>query len=165
LGKCSELEATEKALAIQRERAERGAPVRPVTSDDVRDMFALFLDWCETHREPLTYVWYKRRLRAFAKTLPDALTVIDLKPYMVQQWVDAHPDWSDSQRRGCILSVERALRWAEKMGHIDRSPVKGMEKPKIGRRDLVLEPDEFRTLLNHYPESDPFRLVLEFTWE
>ena len=133
LGKCSELEANEKAAKIQRERAEGRAP-RPVTSKDVRDVFVLFLEWCEKHREPLTYDWYKKRLQSFARTLPEALTVSDLKPYMVQQWVDAHLKWSGSQRRGCILTVERALRWAEKMGHIAKSPVRGMEKPPIGKR-------------------------------
>jgi hypothetical protein len=33
-----------------------------------------------------------------------------------------------------VDAPERALRWAEKIGHIDKSPVKGMEKPEIGKR-------------------------------
>jgi hypothetical protein len=51
LGRSSELEAIEKAVAIQRERALRGVPQRATTSQDVREVFALFLEWCQNHRE------------------------------------------------------------------------------------------------------------------
>jgi hypothetical protein len=47
-----------------------------------------FLDWCEKHRAPDTYRWYKDRLNSFIATIDPALTVDQLKPLHVQKWVD-----------------------------------------------------------------------------
>ena len=48
-----------------------------------------FLDWCEKHRAPDTYRWYKDRLNSFCKTIDATLTADQLKPCLhVQKWVD-----------------------------------------------------------------------------
>src|ERR1700733_15085939 len=50
-----------------------------------------FLDWCEKHRAPDTYRWYKDRLESFCKTIDTTLTAEMLRPHHVQKWVDNYP--------------------------------------------------------------------------
>jgi hypothetical protein len=52
--------------------------------------------------------------------------------------VDSHADWSDEHKRGPTVAVRRAFTWAERMGHIDKSPVRGVEKPEMGKRERVV---------------------------
>jgi len=47
-----------------------------------------FLDWCQKHRAPDTYRWYKDRLNSFVATIDPALTADQFKPHHVQKWVD-----------------------------------------------------------------------------
>ena len=73
-----------------------------------------------------------RRLQEFVQTIDPALTVGQLRPFHVQQWIDARVGWSDGSRRNGIRAVKRVFRWAEEQGYIDRSPVAYMKKPKGG---------------------------------
>ena len=40
-----------------------------------------FLDWCQKHRAPDTYRWYKDRLESFCKTIEQSLTADQLRPH------------------------------------------------------------------------------------
>jgi hypothetical protein len=84
-----------------------------------------FLEWCSKHKAQRTYDWYVERATSFAKTLPDDLTIAKLKPFHVQQWIDAHDDWAPGQKRGCIVAIQGVFNWAVKQGRIDRSPRHG----------------------------------------
>ena len=125
-----------------------------------------FLDWCSKHRAPRTYEGHRWHLQRFVDQLPDAarLSVEELKPHHVISWVDAHPDWGQTYRRNAIASVQRAFLWAEKVGHIDRSPVRHVEKPTSARREQVVSEAEFRRLLGTI-KGPHFRDLLEFCWE
>ena len=59
-----------------------------------------FLDWCQKHRAPRTYDWYRDYLQSFARSIPRDLAVDRLKPIHVQQWVDAQPGWGTRQAGG-----------------------------------------------------------------
>ena len=48
-----------------------------------------FLEWVQAHRAAGTYVWYQYRLQRFVKRYPD-LTLHELRPYHVQEWVDSY---------------------------------------------------------------------------
>lgn len=148
-----------------RQYGELIAKPRPakLASDSVAILMDLFLDWCEKHRESRTYDWYKERCQGLLDSIPVALTVRDLKPFHVQQWVDAHP-WNDGMKRGAMIAVKRAFNWLTKQGHIDRSPLLGLELPPQGRRERVITPDEFTAILARY-EGDPFADLLELAWE
>lgn len=58
-----------------------------------------FLDWCQKHRKPRTYLGHKNLLTRFVKSLPDptAMEVAALKPHHVQRWVDANPGWGQTE--------------------------------------------------------------------
>jgi integrase len=123
-----------------------------------------FLDWCEKHRSADTYRWYKDRLNSFCRTLPADLTVDAFKPFHVQKWVDAQPELAEGSRRNLIASVKRAMRWAEEQGYVERSPVSFMKKPGCGRKEQVVSPAEFQTLLDRTADQQ-FRDLLTVTWE
>ncbi len=111
-----------------------------------------FLDWVKTNRAPDTYEWYRYRLERFCQFKPE-LTVNDLKPYHVQEWVDSYPDLSQTSRRNYIRSVKRCVKWAKRQGRIDANPIDDMEVPGAEARELYLTKEEFRTLLTHIPDA------------
>jgi integrase len=61
--------------------------------------------------------------------------------------------------------VQRALNWADKLGHVTGNPLRGMEKPPQTRREQAVTPEQWQQIKDHYPENDPFRDLLEFCWE
>src|SRR5947207_7083000 len=97
------------------------------------------------------------------RTVYRHLPVQELKPIHVERWVDAHPGWSPSHQRGCKVAVQRALVWADKMGVIERNPIRHLEKPQIGKREQVISPEEYAMLLGHFPD-EAFRDLLEMAW-
>ena len=144
-------------MARGRDRSE------PATNDAVVSILDEFLDWCQKHRAPRTYDWYRDYLQSFAHSIPRGLSVELLKPIHVQQWVDAQPGWGRG-KRGAITAVQRAFNWAAKMGLIEASPVRHVEKPRAGRRDVVITPGEYAWILGRV-KDEPFRDLLVVCWE
>lgn len=62
-----------------------------------------------------------------------------------------------------MIAVCRAFNWAEKMGHIVKSPLRGIEKPQASQRDQVISPEEYKTILKHV--AGGFKDVLVTVWE
>ena len=56
------------------------------------------------------------------------------------------------------------MKWAEKQGLIDRTPIPQVEKPSPESRDLVITPVEFDDLLARFPDQE-FRDLLITCWE
>ena len=50
------------------------------------------------------------------------------------------------------------------MGLIEASPVRHVEKPRAGRRDVVITPDEYAWILGQV-RDEPFRDLLVVCWE
>ena len=162
-GKRHNLGANRK-LAMQRYHELMAQPrQKAVQSDSVLAIVDAFLEWTSNHRASRTYDWYRDRLQWFVDTIPN-VTVRQLKPFHVQKWVDSHPAWSDGHKRGCIVAVQRALRWAEKFGYIDRSPIRYIEKPKAGRRDQIVTAEQYQEIV-HASHDEEFRDLLTAAWE
>ena len=138
----------------------------PVASELVMGVIEGFLDWCSHHRAPRTYEGHRWHLQRFVDHLPNAarMTVEELKPHHVVSWVDAHPDWGQTYRRNAITSVQRAFLWAEKMGHIVKSPVRHVEKPMAARREQLVSEGDYRRLQAAI-KGQHFRDLVEFCWE
>ncbi|MEZ5942470.1 MAG: tyrosine-type recombinase/integrase [Planctomycetaceae bacterium] len=130
----------------------------------VAEVLDAFLEWCLHHREKRTYEWYLQRCEWFVKEASATMAVDEFRPYHVQQWIDAHPHWSNGHRRGCITAIQRPFRWAEKMGLIDRNPIAHIEKPQQGRRDQIITPKEYKAILK-LVQDVPFRDLLTLAWE
>ncbi len=135
------------------------APEKRVSADHVVAVMDAFLEFVKDDK-PDSYEWYRERINQFAKTVPDLL-VSHLKPLHVRAWVKTKK--SDGHKRGCITAVMRAFNWATKEGHVEKNPLKGMEKPAAGRREVVITPDQFQQILLHSTER--FRDLLNFAAE
>lgn len=135
----------------------------PVTADTVLSVLDAFLDWCQQHKAGRTYDWYRDYLESFAKRLPAGLATAQLKPYHVQQWLDANPGWKTG-KRGAVIAVQRAFNWAVRMGLIGANPIRSMEKPKGGRRDHVISAEQFEIILSLVQDVE-FRDLLTVCWE
>ena len=135
----------------------------PIT---LRLIIERYLDWCGKQRAPRTVDWYKGHLDGFLAYLGNQahMPVTNLKPYHVVEWVDSHQNWGDTYRRGAIVAVQRAMNWAEGMGHIAASPVKIIKKPPARRRDNPMTPEDFQAFLARLPVDDPFRDLFLFLW-
>lgn len=135
-----------------------------VVGESVLALIDQYLDWCKQHRAAATFEWYRWRLQLFCESIPEDLTVADLKPFHVQEWIDSQSNWSSGSKRNGCKAVQRALRWAEQQGYIDRSPVTHMQKPAMGRREVVISDKQFEELLE-LSRSDSFTDLLRVTWD
>ena len=135
---------------------------RVVPSGSLLAIIDVFLDWCQKHRAPDTYEWYRSRLELFAKKHPN-LRAADLRPFHVQQWID-EMDVSRGTKRNYCRSIKRCMRWAKKQGHIDLNPIADLEQPKGGKREVVVTQGEFDEILS-LTVDDTFRDLLIVTWE
>lgn len=158
-----EQEAFQKYHELMAQAGKPTAEPAPTQVQLVVNVFGEFLEWCQKHKAPLTYVWYRDRIQAFIRTIPPALTVPVLKPIHVERWVDAHPEWSPSHQRGCKVAVGRAFSWADKMGVIDKNPIRHLEKPEAGKREQLVSASEYGLILGHFPDRN-FRELIEMAW-
>jgi len=60
---------------------------RAVASMSVVAVFDAFMEWTRKHRAERTYEWYQQRCQWFVDAIPD-LSVDQLQPYHVQEWID-----------------------------------------------------------------------------
>jgi integrase len=138
----------------------------PAATLTVAEVFEKFLDWCQRHRSERSYEWYQKHIQGFCNSLtrPARMPAFQLRPFHVQEWVDQHDTWGPNQKRGAIVAVSRPFNWAVRAGHIDVSPVRGVEKPKAQKRDSKLTPEDFVGLVALVKDR-PFRDLLEFAYE
>lgn len=135
---------------------------RAVPSESLAVLIDLFLGWCEKHRAPDTYQWYRSRLQVFVRRYPN-LSVQRLRPFHVQEWLDSMPV-ANGTRRNYGRSIKRCLRWSRKMGYIDTNPIADLELPKGGKREQVLSEEDFEQVLQLTPDES-FRELLLVTWD
>ena len=124
-----------------------------------------FLDWVKRRRSERTYEWYLMHLQSFAKYIGKRLKVADLKPKHVTAWIDRkHPHDSPSTQHGAIRAVQRAFSWAEKEGHIIRSPVASVEKPTPVRREVYITDEQWKHVMDKATDQNERDLLTVF-WE
>ena len=140
--------------------APPSAPSLP--SDAIAVICDRFVDWLILERAPDTVRWYKDRLQVFLDQLPKGLTVSQLKPFHVQEWIDKMPH-KNGTKRNYVRAVKRALTWAEEQGYIDRSPIARMKKPAGGKRDNVITPDDHQRILSR-TRDEKFRDFCDFCY-
>lgn len=135
----------------------------PIKSESVAALMDKFLDWTKANRAPATYDWYLDRCQGFL-SFAGNITVDDLKPYHVQEWVDSHSGWGPTYQRGCIAGIQRSLNWALKMGYISQNPIAYVEKPKANRRTDFIAETEYKNLLSFIDDQE-FRDLVVTAWE
>lgn len=135
---------------------------RVVPSGSLLAIIDAFLDWCQKHRAPDTYEWYRSRLELLAQKHPN-LRAVDLRPFHVQQWIDAMNVSSGTKRNYC-RAIKRCMAWAKKQGHIDLNPIADLEQPRGGKREVVVSAAEYDEILSLIVD-DSFRDLVVVTWE
>jgi integrase len=139
---------------------------RPVEADSglVLGVLDAFLEWVRHNASERTFEWYQRHCQGFAKAVPPLLRVGDLKPFHLTQVLTDHDGWSTSTKHGFCRAVQRAFRWAEEQGLIDRSPLAHLKKPKARRREVFIAQEEFEFILGSFRNVE-FRDMLVAAWE
>ncbi|OWK42364.1 tyrosine-type recombinase/integrase [Fimbriiglobus ruber] len=162
----TEAEAFEKfhELMAARKKAEKfvtpGEPA-PVTLGDLLDQF---LASGFKGRAAQTKSWYTDKLTPFVTHYGREFSVPDLKPFHVDQWIAAHPDWSSGTARNLWRAVQRLCRWGHRKGLIPELAVLHQEKPKAGRREVVISPEQYAEL-SGFIRNDEFRAIVTLSWE
>ena len=148
--------------------AARGQqPVVPPVADAKTVVVALerFMGHVEANRSPRTYEFYQRVLKSFRLSLPSqTLTLAELMPAHVTDWIAQHPDWSATTRHGSIHAVKKAIRWACKEWRLGESPLFDVEAPTPNRREVFITAEQWPQLLAACTDSE-FHDLLSFLWE
>jgi integrase len=139
--------------------------LEPSSDATAAAIIALFLAWNQEHRDASTHRFYSTPLVSFAEHIGVKLKVADLKPYHVEAWADTRfKGKSSNYRRSGIRAVQRAFNWAVELGHIEKSPVKGVKKPAEKPRDQIILPEQWAKLVelleNRGPEGVAFLDVI-----
>jgi integrase len=133
---------------------------QPVTDETtVYSVLFQFLGWNKQHREGSTHEFYKRHIVSFAEFIGETLTVGQLKPFHVTNWVnESYPKTrkldgkvvvgvGDNYRRSAIRSTQRAFNWAVEQGYLAASPIAKIKKPAYKPRDVILTPEQWDQLV------------------
>jgi integrase len=134
-----------------------------VNPDSLAVLIDRFLDFTKHHRAADTFEWYQSRLQRFLDRYP-GLTVPELKPFHVQEWIDGYPNLAKGSKRNLCRSIMRAMTWAEQQGIIEKSPIAHFKKPAGGKRERVISDAEWKDLLGLVPDDD-FRGLLLVSWD
>jgi hypothetical protein len=118
----------------------------------------LFLQHAERHNDAVMFRWYNRYLQDFCEQY-GTLAVVDLKPFHVTRWLDAHKGWT-AGRRHAITAIKRAFNWATDEGVIANSPIKSVKKPAVNKRPAALTKDQRKEILDAIDDEE-FRLFVE----
>jgi integrase len=135
---------------------------KPVLGKSFPAIADSFLEWVQKNRAPDTYEWYRYRIERFCQRYPN-LTLLSLKPFHVQQWVDSYPALTKTSQRNYIRSIKRCIAWARQQGYIDQNPLEFLEAPGAESKDVFVPPDEFEILLG-FMKDDSMRQLCEVAY-
>jgi integrase len=121
-----------------------------------------FLTYAKENAAERTFEWYQRHLQSFASSFPPLLAVSQLKKHHLTACLQKRKTLNSTTQNGLCRAVVRAFRWAETQDIIQRSPFKGVEKPKHRSRTVVIAETEYQFMLGHFSEN--IGLLLETAW-
>lgn len=147
-GRDNEKQAYQKFYRVM---ASEGLDVPGSCQLKIADVCDLFLDWSKTHNSQRTYDWYREYLQSFCDRYGH-LPALDLKPLHVTKWLDGHPKWKNS-RRCATVAVKRAYNWCFDEGLLAKNPTKKVKRPKGGRRERILTPEEQKLILDSIKDA------------
>ena len=123
------------------------------TSILVAELLDQFLDWVKQNLD--CYDWHRHFLQKFAEGC-GRLTIAELKPIHVTNWLAKKPTWGPTTRNRVIGSIKRAFNWAIEQGLLEHSPLRALKKPTSKRRERLLTVAE-RTKILAASNDEAFR--------
>lgn len=100
----------------------------------------LYLDVIKADVAPSTFEQYRIKLQSFSDR-HGKLKLSRLRARHLTEWAAAQ-GWSDSTRRGAITYVKLCLAWCVREGHLAADPFLSVKRPRMGRRERTVTPDE-----------------------
>ncbi len=123
----------------------------------VIDLYQKFLAWQKQHGSETTYGFYFAPQDSFTAFLGARKRLRDVRPYHVQEWLDAkYPTASQTYRYNLIRAVKRPFLWAKKLGYILVDPLESVSRGSQTSRQHYLEPAQWNSLLRMV-QPGPFR--------
>ncbi len=176
-----EKQALARYHEIMAQRANTNSTTKPSSNPSdhpfLISIYDQYLDWLskrvdEGSKQQRTFVWYQTYIQSFIRfenehtTISD-LTVDQIQPIHVYQWIDSNPTWV-SGKRGAMIAVQRPLTWAAKAGLLksinSQNPLTNLEKPQQGRRDQLVTEPEYQEILSVLTCNESHDLI-ELAWE
>ena len=160
------LKAEQSVRPADNKDAKKGRRRKPAvpTVNSVVDVCTKYLSNVQASRADRTFGWYRDVLRLFCKEVGKGLTVEELIPQHLTEWVNGHQEWKPTTRFNYISAVQRAFRWATRQRIIPANPIEFVDKPERESREVIVTNDNWKEILGSYPTSDPFRELLVFAW-
>ena len=154
----------EAAFAEYQQLISQPAARRPATTRTISlvEIVEHFLEWTQKHRAPDTYEWYRYRLERLCRRHSD-IAAEQLKPFMVQQWVDGY-ELSVTSQRNYLRSAKRCYKWARRLGYIENNPIADMEVPKAEEKDVFFSPEEFAHIMS-FVRNPRLADLMNVTWQ
>jgi integrase len=140
----------EARKAFHRLMADGRVPAPASAGLSVADLFGLFLEdfrgaVARGERAEVTGAGYFRFLAAAGAAFGSE-GAATLAPHRVKRWAEVQ-GWGPTTMRNAMTAVKTAFAWGVRMGHLEASPIKALEKPRARRREAVLSDEQFRTIL------------------
>lgn len=126
----------------------------PADQITVKLILHRYLTWVENNRNKKTHAWHQYILCRFAETISEKLTVVALKKFQIQDWLDGEETWSGTSKNRAVASLRSAFNWAISLDYITVNPATTFKAPKRSKgRQLWLDDAQFKVLLTHVPET------------
>ena len=93
---------------------------------------------------PGTYDWYHRYLEDFCNYHPGE--AVSVTRSGVLAWTRAK-GWEDPSIRAAITCVKRLFNWAVEDGKLPNSPLSGLKRPPVGRREKLVSSVEHKAIM------------------
>ncbi|WP_435019114.1 tyrosine-type recombinase/integrase [Tundrisphaera sp. TA3] len=101
----------------------------------------LYLEWSREEHKPATQEWYRGQLDSFRKTCgkieASAVTPSDVSRWLAARKklaVAAKRQFGPSSKRAAITAIKAVWSWAVKNHHLEKNPLKDIERPAMRRR-------------------------------
>lgn len=150
--------AAEKLYHSLKATSERPTPNRATT----RALVKTYLDKIDGTLAPNTLTIYRSELNDWSHCYGSVLAS-ELRPYHIDDWVDAHPSWGQSTRRARIVIVKTWSAWCAAKGYLDVDRLRAAKGPKTIPRKPA--PPDVLASFESQIEDDSFRDLYIFLYD
>jgi integrase len=100
-----------------------------------------FLARCERELAPASYETYRNHLRAFDRHFGRSVTVAELRPHHIAEWVGSKA-WADTTRADHAAAIKSATRWGLRQGYVEADPLAMLKVTGRARRERVMTDEQ-----------------------
>lgn len=131
-----------------------------------RELTHKYIAWSEKHQAAKTTQNYKDYLNAYINHI-GALAddpAETMKPLHVEDYIAAHPEWSDTYKNVTVVALNRPFNWGMDNEFINKNPIRKAKKPSAEGRKTYATEDDITAMLAHLHPTDPLRDFIICQW-